>query len=345
MRTKMTALTLVFTTVLCVAPFANAGQDASNVIPTNLLGVTTSIAPPLGFDPLTAPDEELAAYGFPPRPDAESTPEAYASWARAMAASKERVLPRLRATNIFHGPNRRQLARPVDEGTGTSSNWSGPVVFSGATSYNNTTSFWEISTEYVVPVAEQAFGVCNKAWDYGSAWVGIDGDGSNDVLQAGVEFDASCSPPTAPSYSAWYEWFPYSETQVTNLPVSAGDDMLVIVWATSATSGHAYIVNYNTKKLVTLNFTAPPGTSLVGNCAEWIVERPGVNGALATLTNYIATYFSAGYAYNNVPGNQYVPGSPGATLYTMLDNNGKPISFPTLLGTTAIWFQDEGSAW
>jgi trimeric autotransporter adhesin len=43
----MTAVTLVLTTVLCVAPFAKGGQDTSNVIPTNLPEATTSAVPRL----------------------------------------------------------------------------------------------------------------------------------------------------------------------------------------------------------------------------------------------------------------------------------------------------------
>ena len=351
---KKMVLVLVSMAVLRWAPLAVAGQDVANEIPTNLPGVTTAIAPPEGFDPLSASDQELATYGFPPRPDPQAAPEAYASWARAMAASKKRLIPQLKVTNIFHGSNRRVPVQQLEDGSGNSSNWSGAVAYSGATSYNNTTSFYEVSTDYVVPVAEQAFGTCSLTSDYASAWVGIDGDGVSgggspkpDVLQAGVDFDASCSAgSTFPSYYAWYEWYPNASQKIQNLAVSPGDDVYVVVWDTSATSGHAYIVNINTNTATTLNFGPPAGTSLIGNCAEWIVERPSVNGGLATLTNYISDVFWASFAWTFNAGffPNYYPGSPGATLYTMLDNNSKPISFPTLLGTSGIWFYDEGSA-
>ena len=36
--------------------------------------------PPANLDPLSASDEELEQYGFPPRPDPLSAPEAYAHW-------------------------------------------------------------------------------------------------------------------------------------------------------------------------------------------------------------------------------------------------------------------------
>lgn len=341
----ISALGLLALPLVGVNAFADtqaAEQLAPNRVATNLNGATTSIAPPEYFNSIQAPAEDLAKYGFPPRPDAGTEPKAYASWSKAMLASKTRIVPHLEQTNVFHGPKRD--SGTTSEGTGTSSNWSGVVDFSGATSYNSTSSFYYLIADYVVPVAEQAFGACTGGWDWESSWVGIDGDGSGDVLQAGTEADAYCSGSTRSSYySAWYEWYPYGEVRISNLPVSPGDDLFVEVWHTSATQGYAYLVNYNTNQAVEVGFTAPSGTKLVGNSAEWVVERPGVSGGLATLTNYISDVFWDCYAYTENY-TTYTPGSSGALYLTMLDNSGKPISYPTLLGSTSILLQDEGSA-
>jgi Peptidase A4 family len=321
-----------------------AGQLAPNRVATNLAGATTAIAAPQGFNPVEASDAQLAIYGFPPRPDASLEPKAYATWSRAMMASRTKVTPVLQQTNIFHGPKRAAGAN-TSQSTGTSYNWSGLVDFSGATSYNSTSTFYYIISEYVVPVARQAFGVCNGTWDYSSSWVGIDGDGSRDVLQAGTESDAYCSGSTnATYYSAWYEWYPYGEVRVSSVPVYPGDDIFVEVWHTSATQGYAYLVNKNTGLYFDIGFTAYPGYPLVGNSAEWVVERPTVGGSYATLTNYITDYFAECYAYTENY-TLYTPGSVGALSLTMLDNNGYGISYPTLLGSTGIWFNDEGSAY
>jgi hypothetical protein len=40
------------------------------------------------------------------------------------------------------------------------------------------------------------------------------------------------------------------------------------------------MLNYNTDQYVTIGFNAPNGTQLVGDSAEWVVERPTVNGNL-----------------------------------------------------------------
>ena len=337
------ALAVTFVALVSMAPRAKAAQQASNVVPTSIAGVTTSIAPPPGFDPLSASDGELATYGFPPRPDQAAAPQAYASWARAMAASKVRVFPQLAVTNIQNERNRKAPSPGgnVAEGVAYSYNWSGPVAFSGASKYGST-SFYYIISDFVVPIAQQAIGACTGAWDYASAWDGIDGDGSGDVLQAGVEFDAYCSGGvTSPYYSAWYEWYPYSEVRISSLPVTAGDDMYVEVWDTTATQGYCYIVNENTDKYVQIGFTPPSGSSLIGNSAEWVVEAPTVGGSIAAMTNYTQDFFANSFAYT-FSGALYDPGN-AATLFDMIDTKGCVQSFPTLLGSYGIWFEDENA--
>jgi hypothetical protein len=67
---------------------------------------------------------------------------------------------------------------------------------------------------------------------YAAEWVGIDGEWSSDVLQAGTETEiVGGVHHTYP----WWEWFPEDEVQITNLPVSAGDIMVCYIVAKSAT--------------------------------------------------------------------------------------------------------------
>jgi Peptidase A4 family len=341
---RPTNLAVTLAALSLVAPHAKAaGQAAAYTVPTNLPGVHTFIAPAEDFNPLTASDEELAMFGFPPRPDAESAPGAYGSWRRAMLAAKDHVVPQLEITNIVHHRN-LPISDGTEAGTDTSVNWSGVVDLGGASTYNHSTSFRSIFATWVVPVARQAFGACTEGTDYSFSWVGIDGYNSNDVLQAGSESDALCNIlQRESSYYAWFEWWPNSSTRLTNLPVSAGNDMFVEIWNTTSKEGFAYIANLTTNQYVTLGLVPPPGTSLIGNSAEWVVERPLVNGELATLSNYVSDYFSDCYA-GTFGGKVYTPGTASAIQVTMLDNSLKPISFPFLLGPTAIWLQDEGSA-
>jgi Peptidase A4 family len=343
MKSLSSAVTAV---VLLAAPLAGIAQNnATRLQPNehtlNLPGATTIDAPPAGFDPISASDEELAYYGFPPRPNEATEPKAYATWARAMKASQIRVVPQLEQTSILHGPVKKgKLANPTavesipvlkgqPTNTDYSYNWSGYVDFSGARSFGSSSYYFTVA-DFVVPVAQQAG--CDNKWDWGSAWTGIDGDGSDDVLQAGIEFDAFCSLGglfKSSYYSTWYEWAPYNEVRVPSVSISPGDDIFVEVWDTSSTSGHAYLVNENTHNYFYVSFGPPSGYSLVGNSAEWIVERPLVNGSLATLTDYTMDPFwdsygyTRSYAFNDLD---------EATPIDMLTNSSTLYSYPEYVG-------------
>jgi hypothetical protein len=352
MKVKATVSAVVAAALLTVTPYSNAQRApivsekvAQNEIKTNLPEVTTKVGPPDTFNPLTASDEDLAKFGFPPKPKKDAAPKAFASWAKAVQAPQHRIVPQLEHTEIHHGPANGVKAGPSN-GFSYSYNWSGFADFNSSTSWWSNNAMYFVYAEFEVPVAQQAFGACNGYWDYGSSWVGID-DGP-DVLQAGIEYDALCyyffgSPVRSQFYSPWFEWYPNGSYRINNLPIAPGDEIFVEVWSTSPTYGHAYLLNYSTNSSVSVDFYAPYGTSLIGNVAEWVVERPEVGGSLATLTNYVTDYFSDAGAYD-FSYNFYEPGSAGAWQFDMLDNSGYVISYPTLLGPDSIRFQDANSA-
>jgi len=81
---------------------------------------------------------------------------------------------------------------------------------------------------------------------------------------------------------------------------------------------------------------AAPGVSLVGNSAEWVVERPTLlaTNSLPSLADYGAIFIDEGQAY-------YATGAPGSTqneteidlgsgtFVTMTGNNNASLSVPT----------------
>jgi hypothetical protein len=350
-KAKATVLAVVSAALLYVTPYSNAQRptaSAENEMKTNLPGVTTKAAPPDGFKPLTASDEELAKFGFPPRPSQTALPKVYATWAKAVQAAKNHIVPELQKTNISHHPHESKGKGAID-GSFYSSNWSGEVATTSAYNWYSPNAFYYVYSEFEVPLAQQAFGACTGDWDYDLAWVGIDGYsgyGYNDVLQSGIEADAYCynyygSYYRNTFYSAWFEWVPDYLVRIPNFPIAPADEVFVEVWSTSPTQGHAYIVNYSTNSYVVVSFNAPYGTYLTGNSAEWIVERPFVNGYLSTLTNYVTDYFSDAYAVD-FSYRSYEPGY--STEVDMLDSCGYFISYPVLLGDDAIRFQDANSA-
>src|ERR1700721_730354 len=168
-----------------------AQQLKPNELPTNIAGATTIIAPSQDFDALNASDDDLAYNGFPPRPDQVASPKAYASWAKAINASKTRIQPVLKQSNHFSGPAQVKKNGGINQNAGAlnSYNWSGYLNLSGSSSYG-TGSFYYVYADFLVPVARQPFSVCTGGWDYSVSWVGIDGWNSPAVLQAVFGADA-----------------------------------------------------------------------------------------------------------------------------------------------------------
>src|ERR1700736_4898408 len=99
--TLAAALGLSFATVAAAQSdvVRNLYVSAANV-PTNVAGVHTYATPREGFNPLTASDEELASYGFPPRPDKQADPDHYRMWERAMIVAKIRWHGELKAREL-----------------------------------------------------------------------------------------------------------------------------------------------------------------------------------------------------------------------------------------------------
>jgi hypothetical protein len=280
---------------------------------TSAQEVVTYPQPPAGFNPLSASDAEFEQYGFPPRPDAQSAPDQYAHWKKLVSVPRV-ANPTLQQTTIYNGPAQGVLAGDsLHNGavSTTSTNWSGYAVTGKNGTFTKNGS--AIYAEWVVPIAQQAFGVCNGGTDYSSQWIGFDGFNSGDVLQAGTEVDAYCSGSTSIFYSSWIEWYPFSETKVSAPVTQPGNLMGSEVWYTTASLNvHAYIANYTLNQSATYAFSPPSTITYVGNSAEWIEERPGVGGGLADLTNYVADQFNFDYA-NNIKSNFYPSKSPGDT--------------------------------
>jgi hypothetical protein len=306
-----------------VPPPGIVGPAHSNIAP--LPGVMFPPAPLPGFNPLTASDSELKVLGFPPKPDVNANPRAYAHWSKMVSASKTRIAPVVQQTNIYHAPPRN--LRPATQGKPdnspplenstlvSSTNWSGFADYQPNAPFLAVNSY--VFAQWVVPIAQQAFGTCSGGWEYSSQWVGFDGVGSSDVLQAGSEADAYCNGSTnATFYALWYEWYPNPEMRISNFTISPGDVVGVEVWNAGGGAGGAYWINYTTQVSTSIGFYPPQGTVFAGTSIEWIVEAPTINGSTAALVNYTAIPWNNTYGYSPTTGSFYDPGyAPGGTAY------------------------------
>lgn len=258
-------------------------------IQTDISGVEAYLQPPENFDPERASNADLHEHGFPSRPDREKDRASYMLWKRLTSAKRTRIVPKLSQTCIRHGPASILSERQVTPGTiaAQSNNWSGFAIVAPPNTFNTGAS--HLSAVFTCP---QATGVAMGAGEYHSSqWIGLDGYGSNDVLQCGTCADLVNPGGVSVNY-AWFEWFPNYEIKIDNLPVSFFDRINAAVYIIDP-SGHGPVQyhisleNERTLKSVDLRLYPPNGTSLIGDTAEWIIERPGVNGQLSLLSRYI----------------------------------------------------------
>jgi peptidase A4-like protein len=292
---RLAVLVITGTLVLSLSTLATAESDTARAIrasaatvPTNIPGIHTYAEPPKGFNPVTATDEELATYGFPPRPDKQANPDHYAVWERAMKAAKIRwngelkPLPDMAQRTIPTGSS--LLPETVQSQTGPlywpDINGSGVVVQKKQSSWNSKTSFDVIYALMTVPTAELPIANSScTANDYKTfVFVGIDNPvyavsdslyGLVPGLQGGFYGVVPCPTSSgAPFYFAEFGWqYPLSR----GFSVNPGDVVFTDVEAFGPTSGEVYIEDITAATGASYSISA---SGLIGQNAGWLVMRP-----------------------------------------------------------------------
>ncbi len=300
--------------------------------------VRTYPVPPTGFDPFSATAADLQRHGLPRRPDAETEAQASLTWMKAMHHYRDRkfthVVPEFKEhPERVHGPNQRTAEASRGLMDATSSNWSGAVAFVNPAK----DPFVWITGEWTVPNAYSPTPGNGETY-YLSAWLGIDGDGSPDVLQAGTATQVT-GASKAVCY-AWMEWYPQFEVEISNFPFAPGDSASLLICSTGPTTASFTFTNLTSLLVTSFKLTAPAGTTLIGNCAEAVLERPGVGGKLAELPRYGENLFNSVSAHTKSAAS-YTIGN--ATLISMLADNGTTIiSTPSTLDSDSIRMQYTG---
>jgi hypothetical protein len=252
--------------------------------PAEYAPAVRQLAPALDVDPMSLSADEIAARGYPPRPDQAQAPEHYKNWLSLLQSRPTVIKP-----HLVTDPTRTH-GRVTTNGSGTSNNWSGYVIYTPSSA----SPYAEVYGDFVVPKVTAQSGFWNM--HYSSFWVGIDGYGTPDVLQDGTQESTYTIFWTQwTSYTAWTEWYPLSEKDVSNFSVNPGDEIACWTWVgtsngtKSPTGNVAWFYMWNKKQNTAtgyLSTKAPSGTVFNGHQAEWVLERPEVNGSLATLANY-----------------------------------------------------------
>ena len=158
--------------------------------------------------------------------------------------------------------------------TSGSGNWSGRI--------DRGTTFTAVVGYWIVPSVAPS-----TSPKYVAAWIGIGGTtGTGDhLIQTGTTSDTSDGTT---SYHPWVEVLPSASVTIDE-PVSPGDEMGAEIEEVS-TNHWDVIVQDVTKdwgiEYKTITYTAGPASS-----AEWITERPTVDGSLSTLADFTSVRF------------------------------------------------------
>jgi hypothetical protein len=276
---------------------------------TGLHGVYTTPAPAAGFDPKTASPGDLVRAGLLwKRPDDSSGPSLRAAWDKVMSRewlAADRIVPEFAVQTGRSHLLRHRPARGKD-GTYTNTVWSGAAIGTGK--WSGVIGFWHVPT---VSKPSEAQG--NEGGWNSSSWVGIDGYGSNDVLQAGVQQVVNAKGQA--SYVAWYEWYaPIQsnspgyvwQTNITNFAVKPGDQVYCSAqYTNNNTAGYLYFANETTGQHFPITLAPPPGANFNGSTVEWIMEAPDGGEPKSALPKFTPVTFTSALACgpNNASGN------------------------------------------
>jgi len=257
-----------------------------STVKTSRAGIRLHRSPPAGFNPRAASPHELRRYGLPQRPDPAIRPKLAALWNQIFSRDLTYITPTFRPVpELLPGIERRGRPRQALVSV-THSFWSGCVVHAtGSQKFG-----WVLGQWNVPDVAPAAKG--QGSW-YSIAWIGI--DGNTDVTQIGTvqSVSADANGNLSKNCYAFFEWWPNSWQAITNFPVNFGDTMLGLICMDSPTEAWFSLLNMTSGLHAGFIFDAPSGTVSQQNQAEWVLERPAINGTTANLPNFGEIYFDS----------------------------------------------------
>jgi hypothetical protein len=212
-------------------------------------------------DPMGPTDAELHQRGYPPRPS--PTSPMYSKWLEMVSVPTTLVpghdVPR---PDMSFNPVTIEYDKLSDGG------WAGLVVNAPQVRYSG------VIANFTVPRFTSTGTNANA-----SMWVGLDGVGTSEMIQAGITYGALASDTNCHNigaYQAWYEYYAFdaffgqnvTTPQFPCFAVNPGDSITVEVWEgdSQCNFGYPNDVGYGCFYLVdnTTGLQMPMGNGLVG---------------------------------------------------------------------------------
>jgi hypothetical protein len=272
-------------------------QLAYPLAATNVLGAYHTPAPAANFNPQTASAADLVKNGFlVRRPTKNDPPALQQAWAKVFShqwSEQKRIVPVLQP-QVGMSHQLRKMPVKQKDGNYLNGAWAGAVVDPGK--WTGVIGFWNIPSVSKPTEPQGTEGGWNS-----SSWIGIDGFGSNDVLQAGIQQRVDGSGNA--HYVAWYEWYapPQAnspgyvwQTNIANFPVSPGQQVYCSAqYVNNSKAGYLYFANEATGQHFAITLAPPPGANFNGDCVEWIMEAPDGGEPVSALPKFSPVKFTS----------------------------------------------------
>ena len=154
------------------------------------------------------------------------------------------------------------------------SQWSGYIAASDF--QNRSPLVSSVSASWTVPEIKPS-----ENDTFSGVWVGIGGYGEETLIQTGTEQEYINGKR---SYYAWYELLPDYLVRIHNLHVRAGDTIIASISLINVNASEWLIEISDTTRDEHFEKVVVYNSSMLS--AEWIVERPKVNGEVSTLADF-----------------------------------------------------------
>ena len=215
-------------------------------------------------------------------------------------------------------PSPQVPAPRPSRGRGSSSNWSGYAASGG--------KFTAVTGTWTVPQPSASGGSLGAD----AAWVGIGGENSRDLIQAGTE-ETVLSSGTI-HYDAWIEMLPRYSHPIP-LAVHPGDSVTVSIAQQQDGSWKISFKNNTTSN--TYDRTVQYSSTL--SSAEWIEEAPsGGRGGIMPLDSFGSITFSNASAVKD--GQTVNLSQASARPITMINGNDQPLVTPAAIDSDGSSF-------
>ena len=165
-------------------------------------------------------------------------------------------------------------SQPEEPASFRVSQWSGYIVASDIQNRSPVVS--RISASWTVPEVKPS-----ENDTFSGVWVGIGGYGEDTLIQAGTEQEYFRGRSV---YYAWYELLPDYLVRIHNLHVRAGDTIAASISLISENASEWLIEISDVTRGEHFEKVVIYNSSMLS--AEWIVERPKVNGVVSTLADF-----------------------------------------------------------